>query len=395
MSTSLKVAISVAVVFTVAFTSFAGGILATRVFPALQSATPMDELATPGERVDEVADLLRAQALKVPTETSLTAGAIEGLLEGTGDDYALYFDATHFNYLNEMNEGVFGGIGVTIGEREGSAYVIEVLPDTPAERAGIKTDDVFVSIDGVSREKWDTQEVVKRVRGKEGTVVAIKMRRASEKDLVEFKLTRAKITMPIIESKMIGDDVGYVRLDSFNLKSTDEVRNAIEELEGEGAKGLILDLRDDPGGLLRQAIEVSSLFIEEGAIVRVDERGKPEVEHRATGGVATKKPLVLLVNENSASASEIVAGALQDYDRAVVVGQKTFGKGSVQTIEELSFGGAVKFTIAHYLTPKRRVINGKGVTPDIVVKMDPEKQASEATDTQLKRALVEIRKLTR
>jgi carboxyl-terminal processing protease len=153
-----------------------------------------------------------------------------------------------------------------------------------------------------------------------------------------------------------------------------------------------LDLRDNPGGALDQAVGVSSLFQPSGVVVRVEERGKPETEHRTTAKKITDAPLVVLINGNSASASEIVGGALQDYGRAVLVGEKSFGKGSVQTIKELSFGGAVKFTIAHYLTPKSRVINGKGLTPDVIVKMDQEKQTEEAADAQLKRGLDEARK---
>ena len=181
---------------------------------------------------------------------------------------------------------------------------------------------------------------------------------------VPFTITREKITYPNIKSEKIGD-VGYIRLGQFNAKAADDIKKAIEDLTKQGAKGFVLDLRDDPGGLLDQAVDVSSLFIADGVIVRVDERNKPEQVVNATGNKITDAPMVVLINGDSASASEIAAGALQDYGRAMLVGEKSFGKGSVQTIEQLPDGGAVKFTIAHYLTPKKRVINGIGLTPDV------------------------------
>ncbi len=194
---------------------------------------------------------------------------------------------------------------------------------------------------------------------------------------VPFEITREKINYPNIKSEKIGD-VGYIRLGQFNAKAADDIKKAVEDLTKQGAKGFVLDLRDDPGGLLDQAVDVSSLFVADGAIVRVDERNKPEQVLNATGNKITDAPMAVLINGNSASASEIVAGALQDWGRAVLVGEKSFGKGSVQTIEELPDGAAVKFTIAHYLTPKKRVINGVGLTPDVVVVMDREKQMEKA-----------------
>jgi carboxyl-terminal processing protease len=186
-------------------------------------------------------------------------------------------------------------------------------------------------------------------------------------------------------------DVGYVVLTTFNELSAEDLAAAIKDFDAKGAKGYILDLRGNPGGLLDSAVQVASLFVEDGVIVRVDERGKPEEEQRASGGAITSKPLVLLVDAGSASASEIVAGALKDYGRATIVGVTTYGKGSVQSVVPLDNGGAVKLTIAHYLTPLGKVIDKVGVVPDVVVKMDPQLQASDTTDTQLKRALEVLR----
>ena len=379
-------------VVILALGAFAGGIifdrLSARVDGLTSDTTPGQAI---GDTVSEVEELLLDRALKPPTETSATAGAIQGLLDSTGDKYASYFDPRHFKYFNEQSAGEFGGIGVTIGEKDGQAYVVTVMPNTPAAKAGMKANDVFVAVDEVKRDKWTSEEIVKRVRGEAGTKVKVVMKRGEE--LKTFDLTRAKIEVPNIDSRMLREGIGYLRLYSFNQRSADDMRKAIENLEKKGAKAFVIDVRDNPGGLLDQSVDIASLFIENGVIVRVDERGQPEKSSRATGKVATKAPIALLVNGNSASASEILAGALQDYDRATLVGEKTFGKGSVQTVEKLSSGGGVKFTIAHYLTPKKRVIDGKGVTPEYVVKMKPELQydaefqKNQTKDTQLQKAI--------
>jgi len=400
MNSTIKVVLVLALAAIVGLTGFIGGYATARFgpnsgeVPLVSTTGALDQV---GARVDEVNELLQKDALKPPTETSATAGAIQGLLDSNGDEYATYFDAKHFQYFNEDMAGEFGGIGVLLGEKDGTAYVVEVYEDTPADRVGIKQGDVFLTIGGVTREQWTSEEVVKRVRGKEGTVVKLTMVRPGEKgkpgEQKKFSVTREMITFPNVRTSMKPGKVGYIRLGQFNAQATSEITAAIRELEKKGAKSFVLDLRDNPGGALTQAVTVSSLFIPRGVVVRVDERNKPETVYMTEGDKITDAPLVLLVNGNSASASEIVGGALQDYGRATLVGETTFGKGSVQTVSELSFGAAIKFTTAHYLTPKKRVINKKGLTPDIVVKMDAEKQGDEKSDTQLQRAIAEAKKM--
>jgi len=307
-------------------------------------------------------------------------------LEGTGDEHAFYFDEQHFGFFNEQTEGEFFGIGVNIGQRDGGVYVISVIEGTPAERAGIKADDVFVRIDDVEREEWTTQEVVRRVRGPEGTKVNLTMFRPAEEKKLDFTIERAKIDIPNVTQELQGD-VGYVRLMTFNNNSEADLRAAIRALVDEGARGLVLDLRDNTGGLLQSSVDVASIFIPDGEIVSVEDRSGAVNTYRASGRDPVDLPLVVLMNENSASASEVLVGALQDHGRATIVGQKSFGKGSVQSVRELSFGGAIKFTTAHYVTPKGREINGVGLEPDVLVEMDPQLQADKATDTQRKRAI--------
>lgn len=390
MNTLLKFAVTVTVALTIAVSAFAGGVFFDR---ATRNGlpTPTADSAELKKAVSEVADIIEAEALEPASETSMTAGAIRGMLESLEDSHAAYFDANHFKYFNEMSSGEFFGIGITISNRENDLVVVSVISGTPAERAGLKAEDLIVTIDGEQRPRWDVDEAVLRIRGEEGTEVTLGIRRGEETELRELAITRAKIEVPNTETELLEGSVGYIRLYSFNQNSADDVREEIEKLAAEGARGFILDLRDNPGGLLSSSVEVSSLFVESGVIVRVEDRTGTIEEHRALGKVATDAPLVVLINGNSASASEIVGGAMQDYARAKLVGEQSFGKGSVQQIEELSFGGAIKLTIAHYLTPKGQVIDKKGLTPDVVVEMAPELQMEKDTDTQLKRAIEVLR----
>lgn len=392
MSNALKAIIGVTLAVILVCAGFVGGYAVARFAPgAAALAVPADDGSSTGDNVEEVEQILKARALVPPTEASATVGALNGLFEGIGDKHGMYFDEKHYGFFQETNAGEFGGIGVTLGDGDSGTYVVEVFEGTPAAKAGIKPGDIFKTIDGQTRKKWTSDEVVKLVRGKEGTQVKIVMVRPGKKDQPgseeSFTITRAMIEYPNVETEMYGD-VGYVRIAQFNAKAADEITAAVEELTKKGAKSLVLDLRDNPGGLLNQAVDVSSLFIDSGIIVRVESRIEDPVEYRTTLDKLTDLPLIVLINGNSASASEIVGGALQDYGRAKLVGEQSFGKGSVQEIEEnLSFGGAIKYTTAHYLTPKKQVIDGKGLKPDVEVKMDAEKQADPKTDTQLQKAL--------
>jgi len=376
--------------------AFLGGIIFDQAvdWPAWFRSVP-DPRPSVGDRVDEVRRLLEREALRPSSEESMTAGSVQGLLDSLDDPYAAYLDEKHFEYFNEQTEGEFFGVGINIAERDGVVYVVSTIEGTPAEAAGLQANDEIVAIDGERRDRWDIDEVVTRVRGPEGTTVELGIRREGEDDLLTFTITRAQIDIPNVTAEMLEGDVGYLRLLTFNQKSADDLAEEIDALEAEGATSLVLDVRDNPGGLLSSAVDVASLFIADGVIVRVEQRGLPEKAERANGRVVTDAPLVLLVNGNSASASEILAGALQDYSRATLVGEQTFGKGSVQTVERLSWGGGVKFTIAHYLTPQGREIDGVGLTPDVVVEMDGALQADKETDTQLARALSEARKAAR
>lgn len=374
-------------------TAFAGGVLFSRFIDDYSVPGVSKTPSSVGDKVDEVRTLLNRQALSPAEETSLTAGAIQGMLESGGDKYATYFNPDHYEYFSEMTDGAFYGIGVNIAEKDGQVYIVSVIEDTPAEEVGLEANDEFRAIDDTRRDTFTSEEVVKLVRGEAGTKVDVTVFRPSDKKEHTFTVTRAKIDIPNVMTKLMGPDknIGYLRMLSFNAQSAADLQESITELTAEGATSFVLDVRDNPGGLLSSAVDVASLFVDDGVIVRIEARNQPEDEMRAnaliTAYTTKQVPLVMLINENSASASEVLGGALQDYKRATLVGTKSFGKGSVQTIEELSFGGAVKFTTAHYLTPKSRIIDGKGLIPDVAVAMKPELQADEKTDTQLAKAI--------
>lgn len=389
MKTLLKVAAGLIAALILIVVAFGGGVFFERTVGGI--APHGSDTADLDASVNEVADIIEREALVPSSEASMTAGAIRGMIESLEDSHAVYFDADHYGYFNEMSSGTFYGIGVTITNRGDDLAIVSVMEGTPAQDAGLEADDVIVEIDGETRPRWDTDEAVLRIRGEEGTTVTLGIRRGDAEELQDFTITRAKIEVPNSESEMLEGGIGYIRLYSFNDPAAGEVRDAIDELTAQGARGFILDLRDNPGGLLSSSVDVSSLFIADGVIVRVEDREGTAEEHRATGDTATDAPLVLLINGDSASASEIVGGALQDYGRATLVGEQSFGKGSVQQIEELSFGGAIKLTIAHYVTPKSRTIDKIGLTPDVVVPMEPGLQADQATDTQLQRAIAELK----
>jgi carboxyl-terminal processing protease len=394
MNRGIKALAASLVVILVATGSFLGGVLYSDFggkVPTVESLVGASSGSSDlGRLVDQVDAIIAKDALVPSSESSITANAIQGMLSSLDDTHAVYYDPTQYAQLQSDQKGQFFGIGVSIGlNKDGQPYAVSVFANTPASRAGIKVGDVFTAVGSVRKAKWDLDQFVSLVRGPLGSKVTLEITRTGKPPFT-VTLARDRITVPTTVTKMYGN-VGYVRLLTFNELSADEVANAIKGFDAKGAKGYVLDLRENLGGLLTSAIDVTSLFVKSGVVVRVDERGKPEEIDRATGLQVTDKPLVVLVDSMSASASEIVTGALKDYGRATIVGVTTYGKGSVQTVLPLRNGGAVKLTIAHYLTPNRHVINQVGVTPDIIVKMDPRLQADPKTDTQLQRALTVLR----
>lgn len=302
--------------------------------------------------------------------------AIRGMLASLDDPYTRFLDPKEFKQMQIDTSGELTGVGIQITLDKDTKEIVVVSPieGTPASKAGVQPKDVIVSIDGESTKGMTTEDAVKLIRGQEGSEVTLGLRRKGE--VVTVPLKRARIEINAVESRLNtgsdGTKVGYIRLKQFNAKASRGMRAAIRELEKQGAQGFVLDLRSNPGGLLEASVDIARQWLDEGTIVSTKTRDGIQDVRRATGSAVTDRPVVVLVNEGSASASEILSGALQDNNRAVLVGQKTFGKGLVQSVRGLSDGSGLTVTIAKYLTPKGTDIHKNGIRPDVPVELSEE-----------------------
>jgi len=318
----------------------------------------------------DVLSVIQGSYVEEPNVDELVKGAIKGMLQSL-DPHSSYLTPDMMKQVEVETKGQFGGLGIEIGIKDGVLTVIAPIEDTPAFRAGLKAGDRIVRIENDSTREMTVMDAVKRLRGEPGTKVTIWIMREGWNEARSFTITRDVIKIKSVKWKGLGDGIGYVRITQFQQDTDAELDKAIQALlkEPQGIKGLVLDLRNNPGGLLDQAVKVADKFIESGLIVYTDGRLESQkfryAAHRE--GTYTGFPIVALVNAGSASASEIVAGALQDHGRAILLGQKTFGKGSVQTILPLEDGSALRLTTARYFTPNGRSIQAKGIDPDIVV----------------------------
>ena len=323
-----------------------------------------------------------------PVDNSkLVDGAISGMVDSLGDEFSGYMDATAYPMINQELEGKVEGIGVVIRTLEDTneIEVVSVMADSPAATAGIVPGDIFAEVNGEDISELNQTELATRVRGPEGTPLTLTMKRGDE--LIDFNLTRASIIVPMVESRLLEDNIGYLRLNQFGPDARADIDKALTAMQASELNGLVFDLRGNPGGLLTTAIDVGSAFILEGPILVEDFGSGSERVYNATGNFSGLTiPIAVLVDESSASASELVAGALQDTGRATIIGETTFGKGTVQTWQQLVNGGGIRLTIARWLTPDRHWIHKQGIVPDIVVDWDPT-YPDEENDIQLNAAV--------
>jgi carboxyl-terminal processing protease len=304
-------------------------------------------------------------------DKTLLENAIRGMLSGL-DPHSTYLNSDEYNELKIGTTGKFGGLGIQVGMEDGFVRVISPIDDTPAFRAGLEAGDLIIRLNEKSVKGMTLNDAVKIMRGEPGTDIKLTVIREGADKPLPFTVTRDIISVQSVKSRILEADYGYVRISNFQSKTARDLVSEISKLKKENKdelKGLVLDLRNNPGGVLSAAADVSDAFLDEGKLVftkgRID---NSDFEFNAKpGDIMNGSPVVVLINGGSASASEIVAGALQDHNRAIIMGKKSFGKGSVQTIQELRSGGAVKITTARYFTPKGRSIQGEGITPDIIL----------------------------
>ncbi len=323
----------------------------------------------------------------------LIYGALKGML-GTLDDHSQFLDPETYNEMRVETEGQFGGLGIEIAIRDELLTIVSPIDDTPAWKAGLKAGDRVVKINGELTRGITLAEAVKKLRGEPGSQVVLTVLREAEKELLEIPVTRAIITIQSVKDvKMLDDGIGYIRLAEFQEQTPRDMKAAIDKLVQDGMDSLVLDLRNNPGGLLDVAVSVSEAFLERGQLVVTTQgrRSSQNLEFRvrsAQGHVG--EPMVVLVNGGSASGSEIVAGAVQDNHRGILVGEKTFGKGSVQTIVPLRDGSALRLTTSKYFTPSGRCIHGLGIEPDVAVPAEERKPEATQNPEQEKKKPVDI-----
>ena len=315
--------------------------------------------------------------------TKLIDGAISGMVKTLDDPHSIYLDPKMYELMRSHTEGSFGGVGIVMGFKDNKITVISVMEGTPSEAAGIKTGDESIAVDGVPTSEIEPEEVVLHIRGEIGSEVTLRVRRAGEEDK-DYVVRRATIQVHTVAGQMLPDTdgIGYIRIASFSEHTADEFKDAYHALENEGVKGMIIDLRENPGGLVTSCVAIANMVVPKGPVVSVVQKDGRREEYESELS-EEKYPLVVLIDGNSASASEILAGALQDTGAATIVGQTSYGKGSVQVILPLYDDDALKLTIAKYYTPSGRSIDGTGIEPDVRV----EPQADGSQDVQLLKAI--------
>src|SRR2546421_2966029 len=341
----------------------------------------------------DVFELVRGNYVDDVTDDTLVEGAINGMLTAL-DPHSNYLNAKNFNDMKVQTRGEFGGLGIEVSMENGLVKVVSPIDDTPAAHAGLKPGDLITHLDGNAVQGLTLPEAVEKMRGPVNSDINLTIRREGQEPF-DVKLTRAIIKIQSVRSHLEGENIGYIRVTTFNEQTDVGLNNAMKNLKQQAGNkliGVILDLRNDPGGLLDQAVAVADAFLDKGEIVSTRGRRSEDAQryNSRPGDIAAGLPVAVLINGGSASASEIVAGALQDHHRAILLGTKSFGKGSVQTIIPLPGHGAMRLTTARYYTPSGRSIQAKGIDPDIVVeaaKIEKEKEKGDkaATATDLKR----------
>ena len=343
-----------------------------------------DELAAT-LKIFRAAQVVKGQYVGAADGVNLMTGAVKGLVNALGDPYSVYMDPKMYSELMLETKGSFGGVGIVLGVKDKKLTVVAPIEGTPAEAAGILSGDQIVRIGELDTKDMALDEAVGKIRGPEGSKVTLTIQR-NGKEPQEFPLTRATIVIKSVSGKMLDKEMGYIRVSMFSETTSKDFTRKLEELKDQGMTSLVLDLRNNPGGLIDQCVKVAELLVPKGPIVSVIGKDGDRETYQSSS-TAAPLPLTVLVNGGSASASEIVAGAIQDRGVGKLVGVKTFGKGSVQRLMPLDKESAVKITIAEYHTPNDRSIHGKGIVPDVIVEIPKDFDRESKQDPQLDKAI--------
>ncbi len=330
------------------------------------------------KRFSQVLDLVERHYVDETTSKELLDGAIKGMLEGL-DPHSTFMNPDEYKEMQETTSGEFSGVGIEISLENGQVTVVSPIEDTPAFRAGILPGDIILSIDDQSTQELTLQEVVSRIRGTKGTAVKLSIVHPNSNKPETVKIIRDSIPLISVKHKELEEGYHWLRITRFSERTTDELHEAIENIKEKPIKGIVLDMRNNPGGLVDEAVGVADTFLAKGNIVSIRGRDNSSIREYSSKKQSTDltTPMVVLVNAGSASASEIVAGALRDHKRALIVGEKTFGKGSVQNIIPLSDGSGLKLTVALYYTPDGKSIQAEGIAPDLEIPFEPVSEKNE------------------
>ena len=350
------------------------------------SSRAADQLPPEFDRLAEVWKLLQEEHIDGGSldAEALSAGSIRGLLQALDDPYASFLNAEQYQVESQDFKGFFEGIGAHVSMRDGQLVIIAPMQGSPAEKAGIRPGDEILAINGGSTAQITLLEAVSKIRGKKGTSVDLLVLHLNQPEPLTITVIRGVIPLDSVRLTMLADGVGHLRIFSFGDKTNEELEKALKEFKDAEGTGLVLDLRNNPGGLLRSVVDVAGQFLDDGLVLyEVNAQGERRDWDAESGGDGRDIPLVVLVNQFSASASEVLSGALMDHDRAEVIGVTTFGKGSVNTLRPLSDGSGVYFTIGRWYTPLGTLIEGEGITPAIIVDIPPDS----VKDVQLSRAV--------
>lgn len=340
------------------------------------------------EAIQDVIDEYYYQDADIDVE-AMTEGMYAGMVSSLGDPYSVYYTEEEWNDLMQETAGIYYGIGayLMIDPGTGLGKISGVIEDTPAEEAGLRANDLLYLVNGESTMGMELSEIVSRVKGEEGTKVHLTIYREGENDYLEIDVERRKIEAPTVKYEMLKNNIGYIQITEFDEVTTDQFTEALAVVKGSGAKGLVLDLRGNPGGSLSVVVDIARQILPKGLIVYTEDKNGERDEYTCDGKHELDMPLAVLVNGNSASASEILAGAIKDYGKGTLVGTTTFGKGIVQRVLPLTDGTALKLTISAYYTPNGNNIHGVGIEPDVVCEFDSDAYYDEDVDNQLEKAL--------